>query len=130
MAKAPAEIVWYQHKEQGTLHKMEKGSDIHKRIAREMTQVDETSDEVPELIYSRVSEADLKKLLAKPELLPGALKPWRRQAKTPDAQVVNVVQGPSDEEIQARIDDAVQAAVAAALATQTPAVTPEPPKGK
>lgn len=128
MAKAPAETVWFQHTN-GTIHEIVKGSEQHKRMAREMTVVDETSDEVPELVYKRLSEQELKRILSKPEDIPGPL--MKRTPKKSDAPTV-VVAGPSEDDIQARIDTAVKAAVEAALAaTQTPAGTADnTPKGK
>lgn len=108
------ETVWYRHKTQGTLHEVVKGSDGHKRLAREVTEVDEDSDEVPEPVYERVAGATLAKLQESPEKLPGYFKPRQRKQE-----------GPVD------VDALVAARVAEALASAGVTSTGDtPPAGK
>ena len=119
-----AETVWYRHTN-GTVHEIVKGSEQHKRMAREMTVVDELSDEIPEPVYAKLSDVEVKRL--KGAELPGALKNWRK-VKNPTVGTTVIQQaGPSEADIQARIDEAVQAAVTAAVAALVPQNAPDAP---
>jgi len=77
-SNTPAETVWYRNTEQDTLHEVEKGSPLEKRLRKEQREVlalDEdgnpTGESDFESAYEKVSDSELKKLQAKPESLPG-----------------------------------------------------------
>lgn len=139
-----AETVWYRNVTQGTLHEVEKGSPLEKRLRREQREVYEEGDDEPtfEPAYERVSAADLKHAHANPASQPGypaavqarvaAAQAEKDRQKQRDEALDNILlttagAAPSEDEIQARIDAAVQAAVTAALAAPNQTTTP---KGK
>lgn len=116
------ETVWYRHRENGSLHEAEKGSEAHRRLQSERTVVDEGAGEVPESVFERVSAGEVKKAADNPEKQPGFHQPVKRGPRR--GQVVVEVaagesSGPSEDEINDRIAKAAADAAAAAIAKFT-----------
>lgn len=97
------EVVWYKNLEQGTLHKVEKGSRLEKRIKREQREVYEEGEDEPtfEPAYERLSSADVRRAQENPEKVPGY----------PAAQEAAKVKAAAEAEREARRNEALDAAI-------------------
>lgn len=111
------ETVWYRNTEFDTLHEVVKGSDTEKRLRGELRQVGEAEDDV-ERAYERLSDRDLAAAQKDPSKVPGYVKDTHPALPAAGTVVVQQGEGPSDEDIQARIDAAVAEAVAKATAAK------------
>jgi hypothetical protein len=111
MPSNDTQTVWYRHKTQGTVHQVEEGSDAHRRLASELTEVDTEKGEVPEPVYEKLSARQVDNLDA--EKLPGYRKP--KPSK--------------DDKDRALVAAAVAAAVQSSTATAPDVPTQEPATG-
>lgn len=113
-----AETLWFRHREGGSLHEVEKGSEAHRRCLSERTVVDEEAGDVPEPVFERISVSEVKKAHDNPEKVPGfreQVKRGPRRGTTLVVQQAAEAAGPSEDEIQARVDAAAKAAAEAAV---------------
>ena len=122
MSSSDTKTVWFRNVDQDTLHEVVVGSPEYKRLRGEQAG-DADSEKGIYKLYEPVSDSDLRKV--KPESLPGYVDPDRRRPGRDQGNGgrQEPVQGPSEDEIQARVD----AAVAKALAAQSDSKTTAQP---